>query len=137
MSDSILLPWAKLGNATWPEQYHPVLCHLIDVGQVARSLWDENVVRPKTRKWLTDRLGLAEEFAVGAWLAFWAAAHDIGKMAPCFQSQGKTDQLIARLKGDRFDFPAGSRPHGDISTKVLANELESIGRGWPAVPKKV
>jgi hypothetical protein len=23
--------WAKLGNKTWPEEYHPVICHLVDV----------------------------------------------------------------------------------------------------------
>jgi CRISPR-associated endonuclease/helicase Cas3 len=136
MIDSILLPWAKLGNATWPDQYHPLVCHLIDVGQVARRLWDENVIRPKIRKWLTERFGLADEFAIGAWLAFWAAAHDIGKLSPCFQSQGKTDQLTARLKGDRFNFPGDNRPHGDISTRILAQELESSGRRWPAVAKR-
>ena len=29
--------WAKLGHETWPDVYHPVICHLIDVGQVARE----------------------------------------------------------------------------------------------------
>lgn len=28
--------WAKLDRASWPDEYHPVICHLIDVGQVAR-----------------------------------------------------------------------------------------------------
>jgi hypothetical protein len=32
--------WAKLGNAIWPEKYHPVVWHLIDVAAGARGLWD-------------------------------------------------------------------------------------------------
>jgi len=30
--------WAKLGQATWPEEYHPVQCHLVDVAAVTRRL---------------------------------------------------------------------------------------------------
>jgi hypothetical protein len=26
--------WGNLGKATWPEQYHPVLCHVIDVAAI-------------------------------------------------------------------------------------------------------
>jgi CRISPR-associated endonuclease/helicase Cas3 len=128
--------WAKLGSATWPEEYHPVVCHLIDVGQVARRLWGD-VIRPKVRTWATARLGLANESAVGAWLAFWAATHDIGKLTPCFQSQGKTENLTMRLKRVGFDYPGVTRPHGDISTKVLAEVLMSPDRKWPSVPQRV
>src|SRR5262245_9204281 len=102
--DTSLLFWAKLGSATWPEKYHPVACHLIDVGQVARRLWAD-VVRPKVREWVAARLRLADDSTAGAWLAFWAATHDIGKPTPCFQSQGKTDNLTTRLKQVGFDFP--------------------------------
>jgi hypothetical protein len=34
---SLLAFWAKLGAHTYPDRYHPVLCHLIDVGFVARQ----------------------------------------------------------------------------------------------------
>jgi CRISPR-associated endonuclease/helicase Cas3 len=129
--------WAKLGDRTWPDCYHPVLCHLIDVGQVARQLWD-CVFRPRIRSWVRARLGLADEDATGSWLAFWAASHDIGKLSPCFQCRGaQTSSLRQQLANAGFDFPGGERPHGDISTQVLARELESAGRGWPAVPSKV
>ena len=43
--------WAKLGTETWPERYHPVICHLIDVGQVAHALW-ERVLRAPLKKWV-------------------------------------------------------------------------------------
>jgi hypothetical protein len=55
----MLLFWAKLGNETWPEKYHPVICHLIDVAAVTQNLWDA-VFRPQFRKWLAGRLGLDE-----------------------------------------------------------------------------
>jgi hypothetical protein len=31
--DALLSFWAKLGDATWPDKYHPVLCHLNVVGE--------------------------------------------------------------------------------------------------------
>src|SRR6476660_477840 len=114
---SSLLFWAKLGSAVWPEKYHPVLCHLIDVGQVARRLWND-VCRSKVREWVRIRLGLPDQEAAGAWLAFWVGAHDIGKVSPDFHAQGKTDKLKARLEavGFNFDPTGGKKPHGDVST---------------------
>ncbi|KAF0168589.1 MAG: hypothetical protein FD161_4967, partial [Limisphaerales bacterium] len=38
--------WAKLGSATYPESFHPLLFHLLDVAAVARQLWDEVLHRP-------------------------------------------------------------------------------------------
>src|SRR5579883_796551 len=120
--NQMLLFWAKLGNDIWPLRYHPVICHLIDVAVVTQELWDA-VFRTQIRKWLAGRLRLDEE-SCSRWLAFWSGAHDIGKVAACFQSQGKTERLTSRLKVAGFDFPGGVRPHGDISTKVLAELLE-------------
>ncbi len=127
--------WAKLGSETWPEKYHPVLCHLIDVGQVARRLWNQ-ALRAKIRTWIGTRLGLADQSTTGAWLAFWAAAHDIGKLTPGFQGQGKTNELRTRLP-EWFGFTGDTPPHGQVSTKVLADLLEAPGDRWPAVSRAV
>jgi CRISPR-associated endonuclease/helicase Cas3 len=81
-------------------------------------------------------LGL-DEGACGRWLAFWCGAHDIGKVAWCFQSQGKTGELQTLLKTMGFDAPTGNRPHGELSTKVLAELLASPGSAWSAVSKQV
>ena len=132
LQTSSLWFWAKLRSATWPEKYHPVICHLIDVGQVARRLWSD-VCRAKVREWVTGRLGLPDQDAAGAWLAFWAAAHDIGKVSPDFQSQGKTAELKKRLAPE-FNFGSpGGKKHGDVSTAVLAAELTAKGRDWPSL----
>jgi CRISPR-associated endonuclease/helicase Cas3 len=132
---SLLLSfWAKLGNETWPEKYHPVLCHLIDVGQVGRRLWDD-VCRSQVREWVTNRLGLPDRDAAGAWLAFWAAAHDIGKVSPVFQAQGKTDKLKRHLPPEfSFDCFNDNKKHGAYSTKILFAELMR-GTDWPMVDR--
>lgn len=128
--------WAKLGNNRWPDVYHPVLCHLLDVGAVAAALWRQ-VVRPPLRQRLAGSLGLSEADA-GRWLAFWAAAHDIGKLTPGFQFQGSPDQtgrLRERLRraGFRTDV-LGNRHHTQTGTRVLADELARGGEGWNPVP---
>ena len=52
--------WAKLGKETWPEKYHPVICHLIDVAAVTSNLWDR-LIRSRLRQWVSGRLGLDEK----------------------------------------------------------------------------
>src|SRR5262249_49072623 len=98
------LLWAKLGDATWPEEFHPVLCHLVDVAAVALRLWD-CVFRPRFRGWIAGRLGL-DEGDCRRWLAFWAGAHDIGKVAACFQDRNdaRTRALKERLCAAGFPF---------------------------------
>jgi CRISPR-associated endonuclease/helicase Cas3 len=132
--------WAKLGSATWPDEYHPVICHLIDVGAVALNLW-ENVFRRRFRQWLSGRLGLdKDEKACGRWLAFWCGTHDIGKVSPDFQFQGNTCELKRRLTapeaGFNFAHTGDKQQHGVISTVVLNAEL-TRGQDWPAVAESV
>ena len=109
MNNSMMF-WAKLGTEDWPTKYHPVLCHLIDVGQVAHRLWGD-VCRKRVKAWVTARLGLPDEKITGAWLAFWVAAHDIGKICPGFQVLGddhRTTKLRACLPEPGWDYPTGN-----------------------------
>jgi hypothetical protein len=112
--DALTLFWAKLGWEILPEKYHCVLCHLIDVGQVARQLW-ERALRDKVRGWVTAKLGLADSYAAGSWLAFWAAAHDIGKVSPGFQAQCNSAELLRRLGANWFESLSSTKPHGTLS----------------------
>jgi CRISPR-associated endonuclease/helicase Cas3 len=85
------------------------------------------VCRSKAREWVTARLGLPDHDATGAWLAFWAGAHDIGKVSPGFQFQvrAKTGDLCTRLDaGFNRDYAGGSKPHGAVGTAVLVEELK-------------
>ena len=123
--------WAKLGNETWPDKYHPVVCHLIDVGQVARRLWSD-VCRSKVREWVTSptrtagpRLGRRVAGVLGR-----GARHRQGVTG--FPGQGKTDELKRRLAAAGFNLAhtGGTKPHGFVSTAVLAAELTAEGRDW-------
>jgi CRISPR-associated endonuclease/helicase Cas3 len=69
--------WAKLGDNPYPDCYHPVLCHLIDVAQVAFHLW-EKILREPLKKRIADAFGL-DVTQCGKWFAFWVGTHNIGK----------------------------------------------------------
>jgi CRISPR-associated endonuclease/helicase Cas3 len=126
--------WAKLGTARWPDEYHPVACHLIDVAAVTSTLW-HMTFRPIFRQWLADRLGLEKDHCA-RWLAFWCGAHDIGKVAPCFQDRGANTEELRKVLEPTFDFPPGNEPHGTLSTKILAEELARASV-WPALDTTV
>jgi CRISPR-associated endonuclease/helicase Cas3 len=134
--EALLSFWAKLGKETWPERYHPVLYHLIDVAAVTRSLWD-CVFRPRFRQSLAGRLGFDDESACSRWIAFFAGAHDIGKIAACFQYRNnrETEALKKRLEGV-FEFPCWDKPHGTISTAILADLLQHPA-GWPPLSSQL
>ncbi len=125
--------WAKLGQ-DYPGEFHPVACHLIDVAQVCLRLWND-VLRPSLKARISDALGLAPE-AAGRWVAFWAGAHDVGKISPAFQA--KNDAARAALTGLGLTFPPllDDRPHGTVSAGVL-RDLLAEGSGWPALPRSL
>lgn len=130
--------WAKLGTETWPDRYHPVICHLIDVAAVTWELWHK-AFRPTLRSWLAERLGLDED-ACACWLAFVCGAHDIGKVALCFQD--RNDLRTARLRSSlqvsdhAFILPTWDKPHGTISSAILA-DLLAAPVAWPSLPRQL
>jgi hypothetical protein len=61
-------------------------------------------------------------------------AHDIGKIAPCFQAKDRSGVAQQTLTTGGFDFPVGNDvPHGIISTRILTEALAEPD-GWPAIP---
>ena len=110
--------WAKLGSATYPESFHPLLFHLLDVAAVARQLWDEVLHRPVKARFAAA-IGLTQD-ECAPWVAFWVGAHDIGKASPAFQSQGKSAPFTDALRHAGFDFlHTENVPHGTVSVPVL------------------
>lgn len=122
-SDRVLLFWAKLQNRTGAA-YHPLLCHLIDVAAVARTMWDE-VVPPATRGNLAAQLGL-EEPEAGSWIAFWAGLHDLGKASPGFQGRDPAARTRLEAAGFRFD-RAPDAPHGIVTAVTLREAVAGLG----------
>jgi CRISPR-associated endonuclease/helicase Cas3 len=124
--------WGKLGQGVYPADAHPVLCHLIDVGQVAHKLWSENIDAI-----IKERLGRQFQLSpddLGAWIAFWIAAHDVGKIAPGFQAGDPSQCAVPFLAAAGFDFGGSNEPHATISAHVLMDLLPRAPH-WPAVDR--
>jgi CRISPR-associated endonuclease/helicase Cas3 len=129
MNPSLLL-WAKLGANDY-EHRHPVVCHLMDVAAVCLQLW--NLVLPDaSKRRLADCLALEPDVA-GRWLAFWAGAHDVGKVSPGFQAKIPQAKEALRKQGFRF-IGNDDTPHGTVSAAVLPKLLHQP-TGWPPIPE--
>lgn len=76
--------WAKIriqGNCSL--SVHPLLCHMIDVAQVARAMWLEILSGAARDK--IARCFRMDHKSAGIWVSFLAGLHDLGKASPAFQ----------------------------------------------------
>jgi hypothetical protein len=125
---SLAILWAKLGHsaARTKPRYHPLLCHLLDVAVVARELW-QSVLSVPARQHVADALGLDVD-AAGAWIAFWAGVHDIGKACPAFQHRSDAFVHVYPAHGLPIALDAwGERGHRiEITMKRIALVSVSI-----------
>lgn len=134
--------WAKLGSGVYPEDMHPVICHLVDVGFVTRSLWSGAVGEATIKHW-SSKLQVEPDVA-GKWISFWAAIHDIGKVTPTFQFRCKSARKRLLDLGFKAS-PGPEWPHGLCSAVVLKAELTidrpgihcALGRDLAAAVAKV
>ncbi len=117
------LLWAKTDKAKTTT--HPLICHLIDVAQVTRALWDD-VLTDSIRAQFVEALGLDVD-AAGRLLAFWAGLHDLGKASPAFQRLHKPAEASLNAAGLSFPKLFTQEPcyHGTISASVLEKLLET------------
>lgn len=113
--------WAKTDKTG---RSHPLVCHLIDVAQVALALW-ESALTDSVRTQFGDLLGL-DVPATGRLLAFWAGLHDIGKASPAFQRRWKAAEASLGAAGLSFPKLFVQEPcsHGTITVRVLGEFLE-------------
>jgi CRISPR-associated endonuclease/helicase Cas3 len=102
--DEIFQLWAKRGQQSADGGFHPLFCHLIDVGAVAERLW-ATCLPASAETWFAAQVGLDVPNA-GRWAIFLAASHDLAKASPAFQN---------RLPN--------AAPHGTISTYLLQSLL--------------
>ncbi len=103
--------------------YHPLLYHLLDVAACAEGLW-EHALTLEARAQLARDLNLSED-EVRRMFLFLAAAHDIGKASPAFQT--KITALREALRELGYDFPDAAEngtPHGVISAWALRAWLQ-------------
>ena len=114
--------WAKTDKEHGSDKLHPLIYHMLDVGESTLALW-QYALSERTRQTFADWLGLDIELA-GHQLAFWAALHDLGKAAPGFQR--KYSACMPKLKEIGFVFPNELHtpaPHGILSAWALKELL--------------
>lgn len=117
----VRLFWGKTGkDLTW----HPAICHMIDVGQVARVLI-EQVLSPAARRVLAEPLGVSEE-QVAAWCGFFSALHDLGKISPGFQKKNR--ELFRVVEEHGFSASKiDEENHGAVTCASVSRFLEEHG----------
>jgi CRISPR-associated endonuclease/helicase Cas3 len=103
---------------------HPLICHMLDVAQVAALLWND-VLTDSIRRQLADVLGLEPETA-GRVMAFWVGVHDLGKASPAFQRKHAPAKRLLEDAGLRFPLQVGEKPchHGAITSVTLPGLLQ-------------
>lgn len=120
--------WAKTDRKT--KQIHPLIYHMIDVGQVSLALW-ENAFNQKIRQDISSMCNLNPD-ETGRLVGFLAAMHDLGKASPAFQDHPALPDsfkamLLPPLKEAGLVFPkrGGERRarHEVISTWALESLL--------------
>lgn len=117
--------WAKAGRGEGSGvSYHPLVCHLLDVGAVTEAMWD-GVLSPWARTRIASALELEEQDA-RAWVVFCAALHDLGKCCPPFQHQHEV--AWERVANAGLSYPESAKwvPHGTVSTVVLSRLLPEM-----------
>jgi CRISPR-associated endonuclease/helicase Cas3 len=121
--------WVLWGKAqpgeTQPAPAHPLLCHMLDVGLIARRMLDDIVPWCTVRR-LADTLRMNREDAV-RWLSFLVALHDLGKASPAFQIKAPSMRPALERSGLDLDPPLNPRFHGAIGVQWISHELQRLG----------
>lgn len=128
LDDYALSIWAKT------DPYHPLLYHMIDVGNVALCLLSTKTFHAIEDKFI-NATGIPPN-GCKSWLAYLAALHDIGKCDPDFQVKGG-EELIRPLKDFHLPFRTMEAPkfrHEIRSYEFIKNYLESE-HGWGKMPR--
>lgn len=120
MSEKLLRLWGKTKSGSKdPEEFHPAIFHMLDVGNVAQVLLGFKA----SSRWKNS---LAKEFNsdsndLSNWLPYFVAVHDIGKISESFQAQDR--QQLMRLQSEGIELSPTGVPHSHISQIYLTDML--------------
>jgi len=127
--ERLLRCWGKTVEAEPdPNKFHPVVFHMLDVGNVARKL----LADPASLRWrrVLGRVLNADESQLQNWLPWLVAMHDIGKISAAFQRENSIQ--AARMKLEGFNFSASANlDHTLIGQAFIAREFSDIGDVLP------
>jgi len=150
MEFNVSLFWAKTtddkNNPARENAFHPLICHLIDVGMSAQAIW-ESVLTDTQKKRLAKLFGLENELdKAGVLLAFLVGLHDLGKCSPPFALRGKnksqseqTARLYELYKNSEFDletFSAASDARHEFVTSIILPPILETEFGFPTLLAK-
>lgn len=108
------LIWAK------SSPFHPLFCHLVDAGHVARALITGPVFRPVVERF-AEAAGCSPAVAEG-WLPYLVALHDLGKCSGLFQA--KVSELAEPLRAaGLFLYPEPGFRHEVLTFTWLLDHL--------------
>ncbi|MHB8194443.1 MAG: CRISPR-associated helicase Cas3' [Bellilinea sp.] len=119
--------WAKTNKN---DDWHPLLFHMVDAGNVALTLWQHYL--PSSTRDRFSRLLRMDSDQAGRLLAFWASLHDMGKASPAFQAKSWKRKKDLTARGIPFPDNLSPKPHGLITTwalfSLLPSHLRPVGR---------
>ncbi|MDO8578408.1 MAG: CRISPR-associated endonuclease Cas3'' [Dehalococcoidales bacterium] len=122
-TDVLLRLWGKTAkDSNDPNDFHPAVFHMLDVGNVARELLGENT-SPRWRNALACALN-ADPQTVTQLVPYLIALHDIGKISTSFQSLNK--EQAARLKQEGISLIKSDVLHPIISQIFVADLLSRL-----------
>lgn len=129
--------WGKVGKSKlYPEKYHPLLYHSIDVGMVAGRIC-RTCLGTKFVLSFQNSFKLKDYEETINFLSFLVSIHDIGKACPPFQ--GQIPEARTYLSNNGFDFSQlkiKGVEHGTVSAKLICDILPTQGK-WPTIEKKM
>lgn len=116
--------WAK------SDPFHPLPCHMLDVGNVALALLEAEPFRTTANRFAAAT-GCPEQ-QVKPWLAYLTSLHDLGKCHRRFQAKGP-DQLLTPLIAAGLVQKPLDEPfrHEVVSARWVQSHLKSVC-GWRA-----
>lgn len=117
--------WAKYNKDS--NTFHPLICHMIDSGNVFTTIWDEALTEP-IKSHFCRLLELDENDTKNS-LIFLSALHDMGKGSIAFQSS--VPQMQNHLEQCGLEFPKRSyyspQPHDLLTLWCLDEIFKSTG----------
>lgn len=122
MNLALLQLWAK------SDPFHPLPCHLLDVGNVVLALLEAEPFRTTANRFAAAT-GCPEE-QVKPWLAYLTSLHDLGKCHRRFQAKGPDHLLTPLIAAGLVQKPlAEPFRHEVVSARWVQRHLKSL-RGW-------
>jgi CRISPR-associated endonuclease/helicase Cas3 len=125
LTNNPYLLWAKLPHGEHNgREFHPLICHMLDVAVVVREIW-RSLLPDAARRRIAESLQLTPG-GTETWITYLAALHDLGKASPAFQLRKEASHLFKIYEGlgKPPNIEAKDCPHGRVTAGELPGILE-------------